>query len=86
MLEQKHNKRAAISQASSNSNPNWPSPVPPAPSNPLLGANLGTSEAQTYKTLPLTLPGRHQRRPADLAALERPGRKDGSHPEPRATR
>lgn len=36
MLEQKHNKRAAISQASSNSNPNRPSSVTSAPSNTLL--------------------------------------------------
>lgn len=40
MLEQKHNKRAAISQANSNSNPNWPSPVTSAPSNPLRWTNL----------------------------------------------
>lgn len=60
MLEQKHNKRAAISQASSNSNPNWSSQVTSALSNSLLWTNLRTSEVPTYRKQPPALPGRYQ--------------------------
>lgn len=62
MLEQKHNKRAAISQASSNSNPNWPSPVTSAPSNPLRWTNLSNSWGERKQQA--TLPRWDQRWPA----------------------
>lgn len=42
MLEQKHNKRAAISQSSSDSNPNRLNPVTSAPSQPLQWTNVPT--------------------------------------------
>ena len=62
MLEQKHNKRAAISQASSNSNPNWPSPVTSAPSNPLCWTNVRNSWGERKQQA--TLPRWDQRWPA----------------------
>lgn len=72
MLEQKHNKRAAISQASSNSNPKWLSRVTSAPSNPLHGTHLGTPEVPGERKRSPTLRGGSEDGPhTDLTAAKR---------------
>lgn len=80
MLEQKHNKRAAISQASSSINPNCLSPVIWAPSNPLQWTNLGTSEVPQERKQQPTSPRRDQSWPAHVTANESlgKGKNDGS--------